>query len=422
MFHCKISKIEERLYLGDMMDAQNRTLLHKLGITHILNMATESPCFHAGFFTYKHITAQDTEDFSLDGYLDEVADFIDDGMRAGGVLVHCAYGISRGTSAVLAYLIKYKKMGFLEARSHVQARRSHICPNEGFVQQLKQFQKRLGVRGNVSRAERLRKHAEMADSIFGGIETRQKELKKKFRLTSYSMSGATGIIRRAGNSGSIPASQKESEVGRKRLTNLYSKFTNGKIKEKKESDLAEFGSIAKNMIAGHASMEASSIMLKIKRSDSKNQGSLPNTGLRTGNNRRALGVTHMLSHDDRGSTNNMTATYRFVDAYCCSSCGRILAQKSGFIPHSKNPISRCDKMFITKQNWMKGDTLGKRKNLFCPNMKCRRQVGEISENEIACGCGFSDNPSCTLYTNMIEPVYRESIPPNQKEVKRPLHL
>ena len=187
LFHCKISKIEERLYLGDMMDAQNRTLLHKLQVTHVLNMAAECPCFHPNAFSYLHVQAADHEAFQLFDRLDEVADFIDAGMRNGGVLAHCAYGISRGSSAVIAYLMKYRKMPFLEARAHVQARRSHISPNDGFVQQLKRYQKHLGIRTNMARAERMQKQAELAESIFGDVDSKAAHLKKKFRLTTNSM-------------------------------------------------------------------------------------------------------------------------------------------------------------------------------------------------------------------------------------------
>ena len=38
--------------------------------------------------------------------------FIENGLKQGNVLVHCAAGVSRSASAIIAYLMKYKKISF----------------------------------------------------------------------------------------------------------------------------------------------------------------------------------------------------------------------------------------------------------------------------------------------------------------------
>jgi protein-tyrosine phosphatase len=53
------------------------------------------------------------------------------------VLVHCAAGVSRSASFVIAYIMKSRKIGFDEAYTFVKSKRPIITPNSGFVKQLK---------------------------------------------------------------------------------------------------------------------------------------------------------------------------------------------------------------------------------------------------------------------------------------------
>ena len=50
---------------------------------------------------------------------------------------HCAAGVSRSASILIAYLMREKKMKYQEAHDFVKSKRSIIIPNSGFVQQLK---------------------------------------------------------------------------------------------------------------------------------------------------------------------------------------------------------------------------------------------------------------------------------------------
>jgi protein-tyrosine phosphatase len=59
------------------------------------------------------------------------------------VIVHCAMGISRSASIVLAYLMAYKSMTFVNAYLYVFQRRPVIRPNHGFFRQLLLFERKL---------------------------------------------------------------------------------------------------------------------------------------------------------------------------------------------------------------------------------------------------------------------------------------
>ena len=89
--------------------------------------------------------------------------------------------------------------------------------------------------------------------------------------------------------------------------------------------------------------------------------------------------------------------------------------RKGLIPHQKAAVIRCDSLFITKQDWMQGDTFGIRKNLICPNAKCKKSIGEVSENALYCICGFGDNPSCVLNLAAVKPYFKDPQQPGDKE-------
>ena len=60
--------------------------------------------------------------------------------RRGAVLVHCAAGVSRSATLVLAYLMRRMGWQYLQAFGFVQQRRPYIRPNPGFVLQLQAYQ------------------------------------------------------------------------------------------------------------------------------------------------------------------------------------------------------------------------------------------------------------------------------------------
>ena len=69
--------------------------------------------------------------------LREVAAFINGAVTGGGVcLVHCAAGISRSATAVLAYLVLHTRLSLREALGVVICARRPVWPNDGFMRVL----------------------------------------------------------------------------------------------------------------------------------------------------------------------------------------------------------------------------------------------------------------------------------------------
>ena len=78
---------------------------------------------------HKTINAFDLPSFKMTPHFEEAYKFIDDALKKGNVLVHCAAGISRSTTFVLVYLMKGENMTFKQALDYVKSKRSIVCPN-----------------------------------------------------------------------------------------------------------------------------------------------------------------------------------------------------------------------------------------------------------------------------------------------------
>jgi hypothetical protein len=82
--------------------------------------------------------------FVIDTHFDECHKFIDESlMDYGGLLVHCIVGRSRSPTVIISYLMKHHKMTLKEAYDHVKNKRDIVRPNDGFIQSLINYEKKL---------------------------------------------------------------------------------------------------------------------------------------------------------------------------------------------------------------------------------------------------------------------------------------
>jgi len=132
------------LYLGSYENAKSKQQLKDLGISHIVNMASELDNEYPNDFKYLSCRLDDISTDSLTKHLEEALNFIDEAKSTNSrVLVHCAMGISRSSALVIAYVMRAHNMTFEHAKQFVKSQRSCIQPNPGFSRQLLDFEKSI---------------------------------------------------------------------------------------------------------------------------------------------------------------------------------------------------------------------------------------------------------------------------------------
>ncbi|XP_072312928.1 dual specificity protein phosphatase 13B-like [Eucyclogobius newberryi] len=146
-----LDQVYPRIYIGDMYAAKDKRSLRARLITHVLNAADGKFNVNtgAGFYrdmriTYYGVEAFDMPGFDISPFFYPAADFIKSalGSPTGKVLVHCAMGLSRSSSLVLGYLMIHEGLTLAQALKAVSEHRN-VCPNRGFLEQLRSLDSRL---------------------------------------------------------------------------------------------------------------------------------------------------------------------------------------------------------------------------------------------------------------------------------------
>jgi len=135
------NEIMPHLYLGCLECAQNKHALKNLNISYIVSCCGPKTEFFPELFKYFIIDIDDHPDSNISDYFEKAIHFINEAESQGkACLVHCAAGISRSSTITIAYVMVTQRLPFAEAREYVKQKRPIICPNEGFVVQLQNFE------------------------------------------------------------------------------------------------------------------------------------------------------------------------------------------------------------------------------------------------------------------------------------------
>ena len=138
----QLSKVQDDVYLTSWRGAEKSDELRRLGVTHFV-CCMEEPCgqgedsvAHPGFEVLTLILT-DVESQEMTSAITRGVDFMTEACRSGGkVLVHCAAGISRSTTTVLAFLMRTRGMTLINAFALTRNKRPVVWPNDGFMSQL----------------------------------------------------------------------------------------------------------------------------------------------------------------------------------------------------------------------------------------------------------------------------------------------
>ncbi|CAK63820.1 unnamed protein product (macronuclear) [Paramecium tetraurelia] len=137
--------LEEKfsLYLGDLDDAQNKQWLSQQKIGCVITVANGQPVsYYDNKIKHHYYFIDDKADFKIQKYFSKVFHDIEREIQTTNVLIHCAAGISRSATFVIAYLIMKKGMSYKQAFNHVKSRRPMIRPNPGFITVLESLEQK----------------------------------------------------------------------------------------------------------------------------------------------------------------------------------------------------------------------------------------------------------------------------------------
>ena len=139
----QVTEIVPGLYLTSVYGATKENIIRK-NVSLLINSAQELPRQDIAGVESVKIFLDDTPYALINVYFDRMADKMHEHMvRGGRVLVHCMLGVSRSTSLVLAYLMKYRNMSLKSSYDLVVSKRSCVRPNPGFWRQLVDYEKKL---------------------------------------------------------------------------------------------------------------------------------------------------------------------------------------------------------------------------------------------------------------------------------------
>ena len=136
-----IDQITETIYLGNIDAAFNKKKLKQLGIKKVLTvMSAFGNHYSPHEFIHKSIDVDDDFRTNIICHFKECILFIEGKDK---IFVHCAAGMSRSPTIVIAYIMWKKKLRLNEAIKFVKEKRSIISPNDNFMNQLKIFEELL---------------------------------------------------------------------------------------------------------------------------------------------------------------------------------------------------------------------------------------------------------------------------------------
>jgi len=138
------------LFLSNILLLEHKNFLSHTKVKYILSIVTENvfasiqPDIQEMRVLVKNIPMEDIPEFEISKYFDEAHEFIEEARAKNcKILVHCEGGISRSPTIVISYLMKYNSMTLTEAMEHVSQKRPIICPNMGFMNELRKFEATL---------------------------------------------------------------------------------------------------------------------------------------------------------------------------------------------------------------------------------------------------------------------------------------
>ena len=135
-----MSLIIDHLYLSPIMVAKDPKFFEKNQVTHVLIAAKHLKQYQKEVI-YKQFDLADNAAANIAKYFVEAIEFIHETRSKGkNILVHCAGGVSRSTTFIIAYIMFIENLSFEKAYEFVKEKHPRTNPNKGFATQLQLFE------------------------------------------------------------------------------------------------------------------------------------------------------------------------------------------------------------------------------------------------------------------------------------------
>ncbi|CAK86134.1 unnamed protein product (macronuclear) [Paramecium tetraurelia] len=130
-----------KLFLGNLDCLHNQQILEVHNINSILSICTEEKILMGPKYQQVYLDIHDNMNSQISNVFEKSYLFIENALKSQqNVLVHCAAGISRSATLVLAYLMKSYQYTLEQALRYLKQKRPYVRPNPGFLLQLLDYE------------------------------------------------------------------------------------------------------------------------------------------------------------------------------------------------------------------------------------------------------------------------------------------
>lgn len=144
-----VDQILPGLYLSSKK-ARRHKFLQRYDIKKVLTLRKSARRGNAKDVTYKCIKIKDRKRVRIIDYFEECIEFIHEARTNNqNVLVHCKRGKSRSATICIAYIMTVLRVSCDDALRFVHQRRSKIKPNNGFINQLKEYEDKINPKRSI---------------------------------------------------------------------------------------------------------------------------------------------------------------------------------------------------------------------------------------------------------------------------------
>ncbi|XP_064250517.1 serine/threonine/tyrosine-interacting-like protein 1 isoform X1 [Passer domesticus] len=132
-----------KLYMGNFKQASDKQIQKDLRIKALVNVSEQPVTLFAEEGKSLHVSVPDSLEADLFSSFPTISHFIDAQLEVGAVLVFSSLGISRSSTATMAYLMHSCRFSLQRAWKYLLKCKMNMRPHRGFVEQLSAWETQI---------------------------------------------------------------------------------------------------------------------------------------------------------------------------------------------------------------------------------------------------------------------------------------